>query len=405
MNGAKLSQRQMNSLKNVRIARVSTIPFFVYTQLRTQLEALAEVGASVCIITSDDELTSKIRQIKGCAFKPLYIPRKITIFSDLIALAKLWDNFRKEQYQIVHSTTPKAGLLCAIAAKLAGVPVCIHTFTGQPWVTMKGLKRFLVKWSDKLIAKLNIFCYADSASQCNFLIKNKIISANQLKIIGSGSLAGVDTQRFCSNNFSKEDKIRLKEEYGINKASKILLFVGRVTREKGIFELIESMHTLLANGHDVFLLVLGPFESNNEEGVRSYAKKLGNNRILFVGFHAQPERFMFASDLLCLPSYREGFGTVVIEAAAMGLPCVGTNIYGLKDAIIEGETGLLVEPQNSTQLMKSIEKLLYDDNLRDSMGNKARERALRDFDSKRFNELLIKEYKQLLNKIKTPELN
>ncbi|RUR12751.1 glycosyltransferase family 4 protein [Legionella sp. km772] len=389
----------MNSLDNVRIARVSTIPFFVYTQLRTQLEALADSGALVSIITSDDELSKKIKTIQGCTFKFLFIARKINPFSDLIALIKLWRIFRKEKYQIVHSTTPKAGLLCAIAAKLAGVPICIHTFTGQPWVTMTGIKRFLVKWSDKLIAKLDTYCYADSRSQCDFLIKNKIIAPNKLNVIGNGSLAGVDINRFSHDNFSDEDKIKLKAQYDIEPSAKILLFVGRVTREKGIFELIEAIQNLINKGQNIVLIVLGPFEQHNEQDVRSYAEKMCGKRVVFAGFHQEPERFMFASDLLCLPSYREGFGTVVIEAAAMGLPVIGTNIYGLKDAIIDGETGLLVEPKNSEQLTQVLDQLLSDDSLRRIMGNKARERARINFDSKQCNELLIKEYEHLLNQI------
>ena len=395
----------MNSLSKVRIARVSTIPFFVYTQLRTQLEALAEAGAFVSIITSDDELSDKIKTIKGCDFKSLFIAREISLFSDIYTLVKLWNIFRKEKFDIVHSTTPKAGLLCAIAAKFAGVPVCIHTFTGQPWVTMKGIKKVLVKWSDKLIATLNTQCYADSPSQCDFLIKNKIISTNKLNVIGSGSLAGVDIQRFSNDNFSEEDTIKLKANYSIDPNAKIILFVGRVTREKGIFDLIKAVKKLIENGVNVYLLVLGPFEQNNEENVCSFGEKLCGDRIIFVGFNNEPERFMFASDLLCLPSYREGFGTVVIEAASMGLPVVGTNIYGLKDAIINGETGVLVEPQNSKELTQALAQLLSNDTLRQKMGSRASARARMNFDSKQCNQLLIAEYKRLLSKTNANEHN
>lgn len=383
-------------LQNIRIARVSTIPFFVFTQLRTQLEALADAGAQVSIISSDDELSENMQAINGCMYKPISISREISLFADVVTLIKLWKLFRREQFHIVHSTTPKAGLLCAIAAKLACVPVCIHTYTGQPWVTMKGIRKALVKYSDKLIALFNTCCYTDSFSQRDFLIKNKITRSERLRIIGSGSLAGVDTERFCLDNFSDEDRRQLKESLKINDSTKILLFVGRVTEEKGIFELIEALYQLLKIGHDVVLVIVGPFEQNNEDKIRAYAKQYCDSRVIFAGFQEKPEYFMAISALLCLPSYREGFGTVVIEAAAMQLPVIGTKIYGLTDAVVDGVTGVLVEPRNSKQLADTLARLLSDTSLRIQMGIQAKNRALNDFDSKNYNKLLIQEYRKLI---------
>lgn len=386
-----------NALKNIRIARVSTIPFFVFTQLRSQLEALAADEAEVYIVTSQAELSDEVQQIKGCSYRPVFIPRQISLLADLKALFKLWRLFRKERFDIVHSTTPKAGFLCAIAGKLAGVPISIHTYTGQTWATMTGWRKLLVQWSDKVISKLNLVCYADSLSQREFLIQNQIIPSNKIHVIGSGSLAGVDIQRFSSKRFSEEDRIKLRSSLNIDPKAKILLFVGRITKEKGIFELFEAVKYNLDQGHKVVLLMVGPFEQHNEKEVRSQAKTLCGDKIHFVGFQEKPEQYMAISDLLCLPSYREGFGTVVIEAAAMQIPVVGTNIYGLSDAVIEGKTGVLVEPQNPIQLSKAIEKLVVDDELRKRLGQQARERVVKEFTSAKCNQLLIREYEKLLN--------
>lgn len=386
-----------HALKNVRIARVSTVSFFVFTQLRSQLEALAADEAAVCIITSNDELGNNVKKIKGCDFKPVSISRKISPFSDLKALIKLWCLFRKERFDIVHSTTPKAGLLCAIAAKFAGVPVCIHTYTGQAWVTMSGFKKRLVQCTDKLIAKLNPICYADSLSQKEFLVKNRIVTQDKIKVIGSGSLAGVDIERFSPNRFSADQKANLRRSLHIDESDKILLFVGRVTKEKGILELFEATKYTIQQGHKVVLIVVGPFEQHNEKEVRSIATKLCDDRIRFVGFQEDPESYMAITDLLCLPSYREGFGTVVIEAAAMQVPVVGTNIYGLTDAVVDGETGVLVEPKNASQLAEAIEKLISNDTLRNKLGRQAKERVVNEFDSLKCNELLVQEYKKLLS--------
>lgn len=381
-----------NTLKGIRIARVSTIPFFVFTQLRSQLEGLAAAEAEVTIVSSQED-SDCLQTIVGCNFKPVYIPREISLFTDFKALLDLIRLFRAERFDIVHSTTPKAGLLCAIAAKLAKVPICIHTFTGQTWVTMSGFKRRLVQWSDWLVARLNQISYTDSFSQRDYLIKNKIVSGDKIKVIGSGSLAGVDTIRFSLNRFSELDKAHLKASLGISPNTKIILFVGRITREKGVFELFEAVKRL---SQDVMLLMIGPFEQNNEKQIRASAK-ICSEKIQFLGFQAEPERYMAIADLLCLPSYREGFGTVVIEAALMGVPTVGSNIYGLSDSIVDGVTGMLVEPRNSSQLAEVIEKLLIDDGLRNKFSKQARERALKEFDGIYFNELLQQEYIYLLN--------
>lgn len=384
-------------LQNIRIARVSTIPFFVFTQLRSQLETLAMSGAKVTVVASDDDLTNTLQLIKNCTFKPVYIARQINFFADLLTVMKLWKLFRKERYHIIHSTTPKAGLLCAIAAKLAGTPVCIHTYTGQAWITMSGMKKRLVRFCDKIIASLNCYSYTDSNSQRTFLIENNIVKAEKLKVIGSGSLAGVNTQRFCQDNYSELEKTQLKNSLKIDSNSKILLFVGRVTKEKGIFELIDAVEQMLLKGHELTLIVVGPFDQNNEQEMRQYAEQRCGNKIIFTGFHAEPEQFMAITDLLCLPSYREGFGTVVIEAGAMGIPVLGTNIYGLSDAVIDGVTGVLAEPKNTEQLTHALEQLLADDSLRVYMGQQAKARAIKEFDSDYCSALLVEEYKRLLD--------
>lgn len=351
----------------------------------------------VCIITSNDELGNSVQEIKGGRFKPVIISREINLLSDLKALFKLWQLLRKEYFDIIHSTTPKADLLCAIATKLAGVPICIHTFTGQAWVTMTGLKKRIVQWSDKLIAKLNSMCYADSFSQRDFLISNRIVAKDKIKVIGSGSLAGVDVDRFSQGRFSIDEKSKFKASLNIDEFAKVLLFIGRVTKEKGVFELFEAVKHTIQQGHNIVLIVIGPFEQQNEQEVRLIAKQHCGDRVRFMGFQEYPENYLAITDLLCLPSYREGFGTVVIEAAAMQVPVVGTNIYGLVDAVVNEETGILVEPRNVSQLADAIEKLIADDALRAQLGLQAKERAISEFSSAKCAEFLVNEYNSLLN--------
>lgn len=379
-------------LQGVRIARVSTVAFFVETQLRSQIAAIVQAGAQVTVVASEEQLG---REIPGTRYVSIEIPRKIDLLRDVVALVKLWSFFRASGFHIVHSTTPKAGLLCSLAAKLAGVPVRLHTFTGQPWVGLRGIKRFLSKSSERLITLLNTHCYADSLSQKDFIVDSGIASAECVSVLGAGSLAGIDLQRFDPSRFSDEERCRLKAELGIPPGARVLLFVGRLARDKGIIELLAAYREVLARGANVFLVLLGPHEAETDSVLDGLSDTL-RGRLAMPGFSDEPERFMAIADLLLLPSYREGFGTVVIEAAAMGVPTIGTDIYGLSDAIVNGKTGLLVPVRNADRLATAIDALLQNPALRLEMGANARTRVERDFSNARVNDLIINEYVRLL---------
>lgn len=384
-------------LAKIRIARVSTVPFFVRTQLKTQLEDLAKTGAVVHVVTSPGPDIAAIERIPGIRCEAIDIPRAISPWRDMLALVRLCTLFRREKFQIVHSTTPKAGLLCALAAWAAGVPVRIHTFTGQPWLTMRGFRRFLSIASDWLIGKLNTCCYTDSPSQRNFMIDRKILRAGSVSVIGAGSLAGVDTHRFNPDKFSARERAVLREELGIDDDEKILLFVGRISPDKGVRELLAAFRRLRVDGLPVHLVLLGPLDvGSGTEGTVEWDELKHNEYVHLLGYSTVPERYMAIADILCLPSYREGFGTVVIEAAAMGLPTVGTNIYGLSDAVVDGVTGLLVPPKDVDALANAVQSLLRDEATLKGMQAAARNRALKLFKSTVISELLIAEYIKLI---------
>ena len=379
-------------LGGVKIARVSTVSFFVQTQLRSQIAAIARAGGDVTVVASEKKLGF---ESPGVRYASIHVPRKIEPLKDVMALIRLWFFFRRSNFQIVHSTTPKAGLLCSIAALVAGVPVRLHNFTGQAWVEMRGLKRFLSKGSDKLIALLNTRCYADSHSQREFLVNSGVAKPGQIHVLGSGSLAGIDLQRFRSERFCNTDSVKLKAELNIPANAQVLLFVGRLTRDKGIVELLTAFEEVVNRARDAYLVLLGPHEMDIEVLLTGLSTDT-RQRISMPGFSVEPERYMVAADLLVLPSYREGFGTVVIEAAAMGLPAVCTGIYGLADAVVDGETGVLVPVKDERSLAAAIDGLLVDPDKRRMMGRCAQSRVEREFSSERISTLLIEEYVELL---------
>ncbi|MDP5052268.1 MAG: glycosyltransferase family 4 protein [Congregibacter sp.] len=389
-----MEQRDNWPLKGIRIARVSTVAFFVETQLRAQLGAIADAGAELTVIASDPELAV---QVPGMRYVPIDIPRKIHPLRDLVALWRLWRYFRREHFDIVHSTTPKAGLLCSVAALLAGVPVRLHTFTGQPWVGLSGIKHWLSKSSDWLIARLNTHCYADSPSQQRFIVDSGVAGDTSVGVMGRGSLAGIDLGRFDTARFNAEECVAQRRSLAIPDASLVLLFVGRFTPDKGIAELLVAFDALIQRGIKATLVVLGPLEADSEIFLQMLSAQ-AREAVRLPGFSSEPERFMAIADLLVLPSYREGFGTVVLEAAAMGVPAVGSNIYGLSDAIEHDRTGLLVPVRDVDALASALGVLLLDTQRRMAMGSAALQRARDEFSSTVMSNLLIEQYTRWLDK-------
>jgi glycosyltransferase involved in cell wall biosynthesis len=376
------------------------VPFFVIAQLKTQIEELVKLGALVTIVSSNGSELLAGQPIACANWKTIEIARSIHPLKDLLALMQLYWFFRQTGIQIAHSTTPKAGLLTAIAGKLAGVPVRLHTFTGQPWVTMHGIKRWVVRGCDRLIGKLNTACYADSASQREFLIASAVLRPDRIRVIGAGSLAGVDVERFNTAHFPEQRCQALRESLGIPQRAAVLLFVGRITAEKGVRELMQAFDGLKRTVPNAHLVMVGEFEDEQGLADRITPEEISQHQDThIVGYTPCPEAYMAIADVLCLPSYREGFGTVVIEAASMGLPAVGTQIYGLSDAVQHGQTGLLVAPRDSLALQTALQTLLGDDALRLRMGNLARERARGAFDSRRVNAAVVCDYAAHLSRL------
>lgn len=383
--------KKYSTLEGLRVARISTVSFFVVTQLKRQIEDMVNVGMRVTIVASEPTLGASI---SGSEYRSIKIPRKISVVSDLIAILKLVHFFYKNRFNIVHSTTPKAGLVTAVAAYIARVPVRIHTYTGQVWVEKQGLVRLLSIWGDRLIGLLNTQCYADSPSQVKFLLKNRIVLNEKIKCLGFGSLAGVDLVRFNPEKYSEADRRLLRTELGVPAESKVLTFVGRCTRDKGVAELLKAFEHVIQMGVNLTLLVVGPVEGDVLDEF-NHLDKLTQKYLRLVGHSSVPERYLSVSDLLVLPSYREGFGTVVIEAAAMGIPAIGTRIYGLQDAIVDNKTGRLVEPKNVQELAHAILSLVSDDKRRHDLGAAALDRVKQCFSDTYVNRLLFDEYQRL----------
>lgn len=315
---------------------------------------------------------------------PVAIQRKVSPLADLQALLRLYRHFRATRYGVICSVTPKAGLLSLLAAFFSRTPVRIHIFTGQVWVTRSGVKRWLLKTIDKLMAWLATDLLTDSPSQREFLIAEGVVCPEKIRVLAGGSICGVDVERFQARAGVREG---VRQELGIPKDAVVVLFLGRMNRDKGVLDLARAFADLAVRNQNLWLLAVGPDEDNIQADVAAICAAL-SPRTRLIGFTNEPERFMVAADIFALPSYREGFGSSVIEAAACGVPSVCSKIYGLTDAVVDGVTGILHKPADVADIKEKLEQLL-DPTLRERLGQAARERAVNEFSQKRLTDGML----------------
>ena len=323
------------------------------------------------------------------------IHREISLFADLKALVSLFRFLRRERFQIVHSVTPKAGLIAAIAGYLARVPVRIHWFTGQVWALKSGFPRKTLKTIDRLIASLDSFVLVDSPSQFDFLLAEKVIDSSRSYVLGCGSISGVNSDRFRP---SAETKKQIRTELGVvNPDAIIILFVGRLKRDKGIDALLKAFAQLELPGGSILLLV-GADEENYIPRIQGLIGDRSAS-VKHIPHTSSPEKYMASADIYTLPSLREGFGLSIIEASACSLPIVASKIYGVSDAVSSDITGILVEPNNPDQIAEALKRLAIQPSTRSQMGLQGRTYVKEKFDSKELNRLLSEFYEQSIQRL------
>ena len=373
-----------------KICFITAVPITATSFLRSHMAALAHDYSVHYVCNAPEEAVASLTFDQ---FSSLPIERGFSVVKDLRALRLLCRYFKEQKFDAVHSVTPKAGLLTALAGWLARVPVRIHIFTGQVWATRTGFVRSLLKFLDKLIVRLDTHILVDGKSQRAFLEKEGVVKAGRAVVFGNGSISGVDTVRFAPD---PQARAQLRRELGVEDNTLVYIFVGRLTRDKGIAELLAAFDMLASRAKDVFLLLVGWDEGGYASTMSRY-KNVSASNSRYYGATPAPEKILNAGDVFVLPTYREGFGTSVLEAACVGLPAITSDAYGVIDSTIEGETALRCKVGDVQTLYECMKYFSDHRDQVEIMGRKSRERVLSDFQGERMTQYWVEFYHGLLS--------
>lgn len=374
-----------------KICFITAVHGSAYSFLRDHMAALQK-GYKVYYVCNEPDVNNIMVSCDG--YHCVNIQRKISLINDLKALWHLYKYFKAEKFDAVHSVTPKAGLLTSIAAFIARVPVRIHIYTGQVWANKTGFMKFLLKSMDRLISIFDTHILVDGEGQRQFLIKNRVVTAKNSRVLGSGSICGVNLERF---NPSDEVRAEKRKELGIDDSKTVFVFMGRLNHDKGVYELLSAFDRLAAEREDVYLLLFGHDEENVRDTFQNYPNiKVGDN-FCYYGATAEPQKMLQAGDVFVLPTYREGFGSSVIEASALGLPVICSDAYGVMDAMVDDVTGLRCKVGDVDSLYEAMLSLANDTKLQSKLGSNGRERVLKEFDGIRVTDNWLDYYRECLN--------
>ncbi|WP_317169893.1 glycosyltransferase family 4 protein [Moheibacter lacus] len=377
-----------------KIIRITTVPLSLDILLKGQLGFMNQFFEIVGVSASGKE-SEKVKLREGIRVETIEMTRKITPIQDLVALWRLYRFFKKEKPQIVHSHTPKAGLLGMMAAKLAGIPIRMHTVAGMPLMEATGIKRKILNFVERLTYRSATHVYPNSKGLYEFILNENFTSKSKLKIIGQGSSNGIDTTYFSPDEVSEETKSELRNKWGIEKNDFVFVFVGRMVKDKGINELVKAFSQLKTQNSK--LILVGPFEQELDPLSSETIQEINeNSAIISVGFQADVRPYFAISDALVFPSYREGFPNVVMQAGAMGLPSIVSDINGCNEIIVENENGLIIPTKDERALSIAMLKLVQETDLRNRFALNARKMILDRYEQNRVWEKLLEEYRNLL---------
>lgn len=387
-----------------KLIRIATVPHS-FGLLRGQLKLVSNNNFEVIAVSSPGARLEQVAIQEGVQTIGIEMTRTISPIKDGKALWQLFKLFKREKPDMVHTHTPKAGTLGSIAARMAGVPYRLHTIAGLPLLEARGAKRKLLDLVEKATYSCATHLYPNSNGLKNIIVENKLTKESKLKVIGYGSSNGVDTSFFDPKLVTHDTRYQLRKSLGIDPKDFVFLFVGRLVADKGINELIQAFidleehaqqqggmvkpHLVLVGRHEKDLDPLSP---EAENAINTHPSIHG------VGVQFNVVDYYAMADVLTFPSYREGFPNVVMEAAAMQLNCIVTNINGCNEIITDAKNGWIIPIKNKEQLQDRMQWCFQNKNISAQMGLKSREIMQKNYERAFLQEELLKEYKNILLK-------
>ena len=387
-----------------KLIRITTVPISFKVLLKGQLRFMASNGFDVKGVSSEGEELREVHENEGIVMEAINMSRKITPFQDLKSLWEMWNFLRKEKPQIVHTHTPKAGIIGMLAARLAGVPHRLHTVAGLPLMEATGIKRKILNFVEKLTYSSATRVYPNSKGLYDFILQNNFTQSNKLKIIANGSSNGINTTFFSPDQVTELERVALREKLNIQPDDFVFVFVGRIVSDKGINELIKAFSELKTAENNeltsIKLLLVGGLESDLDPLHPETLAEINQNKgIISAGFQQDIRPFFAISDALAFPSYREGFPNVVMQAGAMGLPSIVSDINGCNEIIVEGENGLIIPPKNVEKLKEKMLTLAKDKNLYTKLRENSRRMIENRYEQSVVWKALLEEYEGLLQSV------
>ncbi|MBX2921241.1 MAG: glycosyltransferase family 4 protein [Chitinophagaceae bacterium] len=377
-----------------RLIRITTIPGSLAFLLKNQLKFMNRFY-EVHAVSSSGKSLEEVREREGVEIHSVLMTRTISPWKDLVALIKLVKVMRKLCPAIVHSHTPKAGTLGMIAAKIAGVPVRMHTVAGLPLLEARGNKRKLLGIIEKITYSCATMVYPNSFALRDIILQNKFCKKEKLSVIGNGSSNGIDISFFDPGQVTEENRQTLRDELGIKVSDKVFCFIGRIVRDKGIQELVEAFCRMKKGDSSVKLLLVGSFEKHLDPLGKETEDLISTEPdILFVGFQKDVRPYLAICDVFVFPSYREGFPNVVMQAGAMGVPCIVSNINGCNEIIEHKKNGWIVEAKNVDELKDAMIYLIENEAERKRMAGLSRQMIVSRYNQQYIWEQLLVEYRK-----------
>lgn len=403
-----------------KLIRITTVPISLKTLLKGQHKHMSSKGFEVIGVSSKGQELQDVHKEEGIRVNELEMTRTISPFQDLKSLWAMYKYLKRECPQIVHTHTPKAGIVGMLAAKLAGVPIRLHTVAGLPLMEATGTKRKVLDVVEKLTYSSATKVYPNSQGLYDFILQNKYTSADKLKVIGEGSSNGIDTNHFSPIQISEEQTEKLKKELNIQTEDFVFVFVGRLVGDKGINELVEAFQklrtgnqeseTLVSNPKSLVsssqslvsskvpkLLLVGPLETELDPLKEKTLNEIKTNpNIISVGFQKDVRPYFAIANALVFPSYREGFPNVVMQAGAMELPSIVSDINGCNEIIVEGKNGTIIPVKNVEALQQAMKKMILDKLFYEQLQKNARPMIQSRYEQQVVWNALLEEYNTLI---------